>query len=67
MRICYCHISCVFLLALSRFQSFFFLVEADIGRPLIEVLRDFFHPYLAVEGLDFRFLEEGFLFFQSWF
>ena len=36
-------------------RFFFFFVEADIGHPDIDVERAFFHPYLAVEGLDFRF------------
>jgi hypothetical protein len=44
------------------FLNFFFLVDALIGLPLIDVLRDFFHPYFAVDGQDLRFFELGFLF-----
>jgi hypothetical protein len=35
----------------------------DEGLPLIDVLSDFFHPYLAVDGRDFHFFEEGLRFF----
>jgi hypothetical protein len=44
------------------FLSFFFLVDALIGLPLIEVLKDFFQPYFAVDGRDFLFFELDFRF-----